>query len=267
VSVGSARSLLLTVLGEFVMPSGRAVWTSSLLHAMTGVGTNENSARQAIARSAAAGWIDGQKEGRQVRWRLTTAGRRVIEEGARRVYALSSPREPWDGRWRVLAITVPNTHRDARRKLYRALSWAGFGNPAPGTWVTPNEDAVPAADRVVADLGLTTSCLSFTGANLGIGLTDRDIVEQSWDLEAIADSYRDSLLRFADLPPADGDDALFTQIALVNEWQRFPFMDPRLPDELLPAQWIGRTAPGRFQELRARFHDAAQQRWADLDSN
>jgi phenylacetic acid degradation operon negative regulatory protein len=90
--------------------------------------------------------------------------RRVIEEGARRVYALSSPREPWDGRWRVLAITVPNTHHDARRKLYRALSWAGFGNPAPGTWVTPNEDAVPAADRVVADLGLTTSCLSFTGA-------------------------------------------------------------------------------------------------------
>ena len=79
VSVGSARSLLLTVLGEFVLPSGQAVWTSALLHALVGVGTAENSARQAIARSASAGWLEGRKDGRQVRWRLTPAGRRVIE--------------------------------------------------------------------------------------------------------------------------------------------------------------------------------------------
>src|ERR1700760_915675 len=67
VSVGSARSLLLTVLGEFVMPSGQAVWTSTLLHALVGVGTAENAARQAIARSAAAGWLGGGKDGRQGR--------------------------------------------------------------------------------------------------------------------------------------------------------------------------------------------------------
>ena len=95
VSVGSARSLLLTVLGEFVLPSGQAVWTSALLHALVGVGTAENSARQAIARSASAGWLEGRKDGRQVRWRLTPAGRRVIEAGSRRVTALSSPRPAW----------------------------------------------------------------------------------------------------------------------------------------------------------------------------
>ena len=67
VSMGRARSLLLTVLGEFAMPSGQAVWTSALLHALLGVGSAENSARQAIARSAAAGWLEGWKDGRQVR--------------------------------------------------------------------------------------------------------------------------------------------------------------------------------------------------------
>ena len=80
VSVGSARSLLLTVLGEFVLPSGQAVWTSALLHALVGVGTAENSARQAIARSAAAGWLEGRKDGRQVRWRLTR-GRAAHDRG------------------------------------------------------------------------------------------------------------------------------------------------------------------------------------------
>lgn len=264
VSVGSARSLLLTILGEFVMPSGEAVWTSSLLRILVGVGTAENSARQAIARSAAAGWIERDKEGRQVRWRLTPMGRRIIDRGARRVYALSAPREPWDGRWRVLVITVPNSHKDVRRKLYRRLGRAGFGNPTVGTWVSPNAETVPAAADVVEDLGLTSYCMSLDGAGLGIGLTDHDIVNQSWDLAGIAERYRESLQRFAGLEITEGDDALFTQVALVNEWQRFPIMDPRLPFELLPEQWPGRSAPAHFEQLRAQWHDVAQRRWREL---
>ena len=266
VSVGSARSLLLTVLGEFVLPSGQAVWTSALLHALLGVGTAENSARQAIARSAAAGWLEGRKDGRQVRWRLTPTGRHVIEAGSRRVTALSAPRPAWDGRWRVLVITVPNSQRDARRKLYRGLSWAGFGNPTAGTWVTPNAEAVAPAGEVVEGLGLSPWCLSFEGSGLGIGLTDQDIVDQAWDLDAIAQHYAESLSRFANVPVTDGDEALFTQVALVNELQRFPFMDPRLPFDLLPANWLGRTAPARFQEIRAQWHDAAHARWRELAS-
>ena len=264
VSVGSARSLLLTVLGEFVLPSGQAVWTSALLHALLGVGTAENSARQAIARSAAAGWLEGRKDGRQVRWRLTPTGRHVIEAGSRRVTALSAPRPAWDGRWRVLVITVPNSQRDARRKLYRGLSWAGFGNPTAGTWVTPNAEAVAPAGEVVEGLGLSPWCLSFEGSGLGIGLTDQDMVDQAWDLDAIARHYTESLSRFANVPVTDGDEALFTQVALVNELQRFPFMDPRLPFELLPANWLGRKAPALFQEMRGQWHDAAHERWREL---
>ncbi|MDN5856618.1 MAG: PaaX family transcriptional regulator, partial [Actinomycetia bacterium] len=56
VSAGSARSLLLTVLGELVLPAGEPVWTSSLLYVLKGVGVEEQTARQAIARGAAAGW-------------------------------------------------------------------------------------------------------------------------------------------------------------------------------------------------------------------
>lgn len=48
---------------------------------------------------------------------------------------------------------------------------------------------------------------------MGIGLTDQDIVDQAWDLSAIAESYNDSLRQFVDLEVTEGDDALFTQIA------------------------------------------------------
>src|SRR6202046_5662982 len=84
VSAGSARSQLLTVLGELVMPNGNSVWTSSLLYVLTGLGIEEQTARQAIARGAAAGWITARRQGREVRWELTGAGRRLIETGAGR---------------------------------------------------------------------------------------------------------------------------------------------------------------------------------------
>jgi len=50
---GSARSVLLTILGEFVLPTGEAPWTATLLHVAAGLGLAEKSARQALARLAA----------------------------------------------------------------------------------------------------------------------------------------------------------------------------------------------------------------------
>src|SRR5215213_1969322 len=57
VGTASARSLLLTVLGEFVHPRGTPVWTATLVAALAELGIEEKSARQAIARpGTAAGW-------------------------------------------------------------------------------------------------------------------------------------------------------------------------------------------------------------------
>lgn len=49
-STVGARSLLMTVLGELVSPTGKPVWTSSLLCVMKGLGIEEQTIRQVIAR-------------------------------------------------------------------------------------------------------------------------------------------------------------------------------------------------------------------------
>ena len=82
---GSARSLLLTILGEFVLPSGEPPWTSTLLHVAGGLGLEEKSARQALARLAADGWITAHRSGRRVRWALTQQGHELLAEGATRI--------------------------------------------------------------------------------------------------------------------------------------------------------------------------------------
>lgn len=81
----SARSLLLTVLGEFVLPSGRPVWTSSLLELLADLDVAEKAARQAIMRTADSGWIEASRVGRETRWSLTPAGTELLREGSARI--------------------------------------------------------------------------------------------------------------------------------------------------------------------------------------
>src|SRR5262245_6364456 len=80
VGAASARSLLLTVLGEFSLPSARPVWTSALVGVMAGPGVEEKAARQALAGTAADGWIEPLRDGRRVRWDLTAPGRRLLTD-------------------------------------------------------------------------------------------------------------------------------------------------------------------------------------------
>ena len=67
----SARSLLMTVLGEFVLPARRPVWTWVLVDTLAGFGVAEKSARQALARAAAEGLLVPERVGRRTRWDLT----------------------------------------------------------------------------------------------------------------------------------------------------------------------------------------------------
>ncbi len=263
-SPSSARSILLTILGEFVYPKGEPVWTSTLLHVLTGVGIEEKTARQAIARGAAAGWITPGRNGREVCWHLTPAGRFLIGEGTERVGSLSVGSTAWDGHWLILIITVPESSRIVRRRLYSSLHWVGFGNPTPGIWVSPHPEREGEARRIIDDLKLSASTFSFVGPCARIGLSDQNLVERAWNLGEVAAYYEEILDQFKGFQPQEGDSILFAHVQLVNQWQRFPFIDPQLPNELLPPDWIGRRVSLLFQEQRAAWHDAAHERWCEL---
>ncbi|HEY2203579.1 MAG TPA: PaaX family transcriptional regulator C-terminal domain-containing protein [Pseudonocardia sp.] len=260
---GSARSVLLTVLGELVHPHRAPVWTSSLLYVLKGLGLESQTARQAIVRGAAAGWLDGEKVGREVRWRLSDLAVQMIEDGSERVHSTIGPTAEWDGDWLILYVTISQQRKAARKKLYSALSWSGFGNPTAGVWVSPHPERAGEARRILGDLDLRDSTISFVGPTLSIGLAEDEIVRRAWDLEEVAGRYEELIERFADLTPESGDDTLFTHVSLVSQWQRFPFMDPQLPEELLPG-WIGRTASELFWRQRKRWNDAAHARWLEV---
>ncbi len=262
----SARSLLLTVLGEFALPRSETVWTQVLLDVLARLGVEQKSARQALARTAAEGLLTSDRSGRRVRWTLTEPGRRLLADGAARIYGFGAPAPPWDGRWLVLLVSVPESRRRLRHRLRTRLAWAGLGSPAPGVWLSPDPGKQAEVADVVADLGLGEVTSSFVGAFGAIG-AQSEVVEQAWDLASVECAYKTFLAEFSAAGPATPTDVLTHQIHLVHAWRRFPFLDPKLPAELLPREWAGARAAELFDTLHARWTYHAQQHWHTLTNN
>jgi len=259
----SARSLLLTVLGEFVLPRAEPVWTQVLLDVLGGLGVESKSARQALARTAAEGLLVSDRAGRRVRWSLTASGKRLLSDGAARIYGFGAAAPPWDGRWLVLLVSVPESRRQLRHRLRTRLAWAGLGSPSPGVWLSPDPTKQDEVASVVADLELSGVTSSFVGT-FGVIGEEHEVVAQAWDLAEVEAAYEAFLETFGDAEPAGPADVLTHQIHLVHSWRRFPFLDPKLPGELLPAQWAGARAAQLFDTLHGRWDRPAKRQWQRL---
>ncbi|WP_301176812.1 PaaX family transcriptional regulator [Actinomadura geliboluensis] len=256
----SARSLLLTVLGEFVLPGGEAVWTATFLRALGLLGVEEKAVRQALARSAAEGWLAGERRGRRTAWRLTPAGERLLTDGTERIYGFGGPVGPWDGRWLLVLATVPETSRRLRHLLRTRLAWSGLGNLSPGVWVSPHPGREPEVRGVLAEIGVADTSTLFTGG-LGDLAEARRVARQAWDLDEIELAYEDFLDAVRAPRPADEPGTFAAHTRLVQEWRRFPFLDPALPAELLPDDWSGSQAFALFHERHDAWRPAADRQW------
>jgi phenylacetic acid degradation operon negative regulatory protein len=259
----SARSLLLTVLGEFVLPAGRPVWTATLLDLLADLDVAEKAARQAIMRTADSGWIAGSRRGRETRWSLTEAGTRLLKEGTDRIYGFASDQRAWDGRWLVLTVAVPENARPLRQRLRTQLGWAGLGSVSLSTWVTPRVDREHEALRVLEELDLVAGSWSFVAAAGAIG-DERSLARSAWDLDALERRYEHFLDLVSGRRPRTDRQALVAQVRLVQEWRRFPLLDPGLPKELLPPRWSGHRAADVFRERHAAWAPRAQEAWTRL---
>jgi phenylacetic acid degradation operon negative regulatory protein len=255
----SARGLLLTVLGEFLLPTGGAAATSAFIDVLGRLGVEEKATRQALMRTAADGLLTSHRQGRRTSWRLTATAERFLTEGARRIYGFQATQPEWDGRWLMVLARVPETERAARHLLRTRLSWAGFGSPAPGVWISTHLDRAGEAERVLGDAGVPDGQIFLAEHHAGGPLAA--MVRQAWDLDAVEAGYEQFLAEFGQ--PAARDPMART-VQVVHSWRRFPQIDPALPRHLLPARWSGVRAARLFARRRAGWHAAAQAEWRRL---
>jgi len=263
VGAAAARSLLLTVLGEHVLPRSQPVWQETLVSALTTLGYSEQAARQALSRSTRDDWLTTERHGRRARMSLTPQTEQLLDTGARRIYSFGESWE-WDGRWLVLVLRVPEQQREVRHQLRSRLAWAGLGSLGGGVWLTPHvereaELAAAIQEEPAAD---ATSFI----ASLGTLGSPQSIAATAWDLDGVRDHYTKFIEDFRHHEPSSPDTQFRAQTLLVHAWRKFPFLDPDLPAELLPARWPRGRAHDLFADRHSRWQPTARAYFEALDA-
>jgi phenylacetic acid degradation operon negative regulatory protein len=258
-SVGApaARSTLLTVLGEYLLPRPEGAWQEALIGSLCLLGFTPSAARQAVVRSAREDWLRGERVGRRSRMRLTARSAELLRDGARRIYGFGGP-VSWDGRWLLLVLRVPEPRRELRHRLTTQLAWSGFGSLGGGLWITPHVDR-----EALVNAEEPAQLLTFRAELGALGGTAR-VIDEAWDLPGLREHYEQFVEDFARLRPRGDASTFAAQTALVHAWRRFPFIDPDLPDDLLPRDWPRKRAYALFRDRHERWAPAAQAHFDSL---
>lgn len=256
-----AGSLITTVFGDAIAPRGGIVWIGSLIGAMADFGISERLVRTSVFRLAADGWLEAHPVGRRSYYGLTDVGRARFEQATQRIYG--APKRAWGGEWCVLLLA--GVSQDARDELRKELAWQGFGA------IGSNVVAHPAPDRLLledtlAERQLDREVVVINGRSDGPyqDAKLRELATKSWDLDGIAERYREFVSAFDPAARAarkragiEPKTAFQLRTLLIQDYRKILLRDPLLPVDLLPEPWPGHAAYDLCRALYRRIHVAA----------
>lgn len=246
-------SLVITAMGDVVLPRGGVVWLGSVVRLLEPFGISHGQVRTAVMRLRGEDWLTREAHGRRSFIGLTDQGRRRLEEATSRIYG-DGP-EPWSGGWTILLFPDGLQPRDSIRT---ALGWLGFGTLSHQAFLHPNPDR-RALDSVLEDARRQLPAEAAPILILGSSPFEvrpevehpslAHLVEGCWSLEPLQASYERLLERFGPLADVlasrvtvEPQEAVLLRITLIHEYRRVLLRDPWLPPALLPERWIGLEA-------------------------
>lgn len=261
-----ARSLIVTVWGDALLPHGGVVWLSGLIRLLAPFEVSERLVRTSVFRLARDGWVVGASHGRTSRYRLTADGARRFDEAHARIY--TPPADDWHGEWEfVLADGVPTP---VRAGLRQELAWAGFGALSPTAFVRPHEPARPLPSTLAVGGAGAAAVVARASALPG----SRPLAEAAlaaFDLVTLASAYRAFLARFGsvierfrDDPAPDPAQCFAVRTLLIHAYRRVLLRDPLLPAALLPLDWPGAAAHALCRDFYRLTHRAAERHLANV---
>src|SRR4029450_4350283 len=106
VGAPAARSILLTVLGEYLLRARHGVWQETLVSALNTMGYKTQAARQALSRSVNGGWIRTERHGRRSRVYLTSSTADLLRRGSERIFGFGETK-PGAGGGGLGGVRVP----------------------------------------------------------------------------------------------------------------------------------------------------------------
>jgi phenylacetic acid degradation operon negative regulatory protein len=250
------QDLVLSLLGAHRVARDRGeVWSGGLVRLLEEFGFSAGAARVALNRLVGRELLARSKDGRHVHYALTPRTVAVLAEGDRRIFTFGGSRGR-ETTWTVLWHSIPEDRRVARARLVRRLRFLGFGSVQDGTWLAPHDREAEVA-ALLAELDVA----AYAGVLLGRPAAAVDFatfVARVWNLDELAQRYRAFAEHFRDQHVADDRQALLLRTRLVHTFREFPFLDPELPEDLVPAPKHRAEALRLFNDLYPALAPAAQ---------
>lgn len=257
------KQMIFTIYGDYVRHAGGSIWVGSLIRLFARLDLSEQSVRSTILRMTRGGWLQSERVNHKSFYSLTPEGTQLLHEGAARIFHLESSPAQWDGNWRLVAYSIPEAARDKRDRLRRELGYLGFGPLTSALWISPH-DLRAQIEQLANALGLNGCLEIYTATHDGFS-DSRALVARVWDLPGINAQYARFIDQYqsqyaecrARLSALEPGECFVRRFRVIHQYRRFPFVDPQLPPELLPADWHGVQAARLFQDYHTLLADKA----------
>jgi phenylacetic acid degradation operon negative regulatory protein len=253
------RHLIVTVYGMYARSGSDGGWLSvaALIRLLADLGVDEPAVRSAISRLKRRGILQARRHDGAAGYELSEPALAILREGDARIFRRE--RATLADGWLLAVFSVPEAERHRRHVLRTELARLGFGMAAPGVWILPAHRGDATTAQMLRRLGLDGYAELFHATHVAFGdLTVK--VREWWDLDELERQYGEFLRTHSRvLAVAHDEPAAFADyMRALTDWRRLPYLDPGLPAELLPPDWIGIRAADLFFALRSRLAGPAQ---------
>jgi phenylacetic acid degradation operon negative regulatory protein len=243
------QSLVMTLLGSYVHPEDRAIWSGGLVKLLGELGFSAGAARVALVRLNRRGLLARVRDGRLVHYRRTGSAEALLEEGDRRIFSLGRDDRAVRA-WTILWHAIPEDRRLERGRLGRRLRFLGFGLVQDGVWVSPRDRRREVAS-LLEQLGLAGHAAVLVGRPANDEFAA--FAARAWDVEELTRRYSEFVSAFRPYEGSrdglDEREAFLVRTRVVHAFRQFPFLDPGLPDDLFSTQGHRRRAVDLFHCL------------------
>jgi phenylacetic acid degradation operon negative regulatory protein len=260
-----AKSVIITVYGDSIVHHGGSAWLGSLIKLVAPLGLNERVVRTSVFRLAKEDWLVAEQIGRRSFYRLTETGRRHFDAAYGRIYYHAS--RPWDRHWTIVITNFAGMNKDPRKALHNDLRWQGFGQLANGIMLHPDPDEAPLRQTLIdAGAGKQVVVMRTTAESWVAAEALRDVINRCWDMKRLAvdytmflDTFRPVWQTLSTASDLDPKTCFAVRTLLMHAYRRVLLRDPKLPDELLEANWPGTSARLLCRNLYRLIQASAEQ--------
>lgn len=215
------------------------------------VGIADQPLRLALRRMAATGDITQTGRGRKGTAELTPAGRQRLSRDRLALglaFAQDHGLAPWDGCWRMLAVSTSEAERTIRDVLRRRLVEAGAAAVSTGLYLSPHDltDMLDTFER--------SHLVQATATDVDMrGVTDpQELTELLWPRAGTIEAYGVVDRTIEHVRLASGTNAraaLIGQLHLAEALEQAMRTDPLIPPELRTGTWPPAESRQRWRDM------------------